>query len=418
MASDYPMVCVGDIAQSVSEAHKRGKDLLIFLNTSDILHGKLLHRTYSSVKGWPGQAKKSIRRHDILFSEIRPANGRWAYIDEDAADFVVSTKLMVIRADTKRLLPRYLYYFLTSSSTSALLQHLAESRSGTFPQITFDQVASLELLLPPLPEQRAIAHILGTLDDKIELNRRMARTLEEMARALFKSWFVDFEPVRTKMDGRWRPGESLPGLPAHLYGLFPDRLVDSELGPIPEGWEVGCVGKLAKVSSGKRPDARFSERSEEASVPLWGGNGIMAFVRKPLFNEPILLTGRVGTLGSVFRITDPCWPSDNTLILRANEPSVFQYLFLQLHQVSLALLNRGSAQPLLTQTDLKTQRLVVPTKSILETFSRVTNSMYCRFDESTAEIRTLAALRDALLPKLISGELRVPDAERIAGRLL
>jgi len=137
-----------------------------------------------------------------------------------------------------------------------------------------------------------------------------------------------------------------------------------------------------------------------------------------LFNEPILLTGRVGTLGSVFRITDPCWPSDNTLILRANEPSVFQYLFLQLHQVSLALLNRGSAQPLLTQTDLKTQRLVVPTKSILETFSRVTNSMYCRFDESTAEIRTLAALRDALLPKLISGELRVPDAERIAGRLL
>ena len=87
-------------------------------------------------------------------------------------------------------------------------------------------------------QQRAIAHVLGTLDDKIELNRRMNETLEEMARALFKSWFVDFDPVRAKMDGRWRPGESLPGLPAHLYDLFPDRLVDSELGPIPEGWEV------------------------------------------------------------------------------------------------------------------------------------------------------------------------------------
>ena len=87
----------------------------------------------------------------------------------------------------------------------------------------------------PYPKQRAVAHVLGTLDDKIELNRRMNATLEAMARALFKSWFVDFEPVRAKLEGRWRRGESLPGLPAELYDLFPDRLVDSELGEIPEG---------------------------------------------------------------------------------------------------------------------------------------------------------------------------------------
>ena len=91
-------------------------------------------------------------------------------------------------------------------------------------------------------EQRAIAHVLGTLDDKIELNRRMNETLEAMARALFKSWFVDFEPVRAKMEGRWRPGESLPGLPADLYDLFPDRLVDSELGEVPDGWGGEGVG--------------------------------------------------------------------------------------------------------------------------------------------------------------------------------
>ena len=98
-----------------------------------------------------------------------------------------------------------------------------------------------------IPEQRAIAHILGTLDDKIELNRRMNATLEEMARALFKSWFVDFEPVRAKMEGRWRPGESLPGLPAEHYDLFPDRLVDSALGEIPEGWEVRGLDSIATV---------------------------------------------------------------------------------------------------------------------------------------------------------------------------
>ena len=100
--------------------------------------------------------------------------------------------------------------------------------------------------LPPLPEQRAIAHVLGTLDDKIELNRRMNKTLVEMARALFKSWFVDFDPVRAKMDGRWRRGESLPGLAADLYDLFPVRLVPSELGEIPEGWSVTGLGDCVK----------------------------------------------------------------------------------------------------------------------------------------------------------------------------
>ena len=98
--------------------------------------------------------------------------------------------------------------------------------------------------VPPLPEQRAIAHVLGTLDDKIELNRRMNETLEEMARALFKSWFVDFDPVRAKMEGRWRRGESLPGLPTDLYDLFPDRMAPSELGEIPDGWEVKALGML------------------------------------------------------------------------------------------------------------------------------------------------------------------------------
>ena len=105
--------------------------------------------------------------------------------------------------------------------------------------------------VPPLPEQRAIAHVLGTLDDKIELNRRMNKTLEEMARALFKSWFVDFDPARAKMEGHWRRGESLPGLPADLYDLFPDRLVNSELGDIPEGWEVKALILSQKVCAGR-----------------------------------------------------------------------------------------------------------------------------------------------------------------------
>jgi len=127
------------------------------------------------------------------------------------------------KADT-----RFLMYAIEGMDISG---HLT---GAVMPKLTQGNLNKIELNCPPLPEQRAIAHILGTLDDKIELNRKQNETLEAMARALFKAWFVDFEPVRAKMEGRWQRGQSLPGLPAHLYDLFPDRLVESELGEIPE----------------------------------------------------------------------------------------------------------------------------------------------------------------------------------------
>ena len=144
---------------------------------------------------------------------------------------------------------RFLMYALAGLDISGYLT------GSTRPKLTQGNMNRIELLTPPLPEQRAIAHVLGTLDDKIELNRRMNETLEEMARALFKSWFVDFDPVRAKMDGRWRQGQSLPGLPADLYDLFPNRLVPSELGEMPEGWEVKTVGDVAEQRrNGVRPE--------------------------------------------------------------------------------------------------------------------------------------------------------------------
>jgi len=144
----------------------------------------------------------------------------------------------------------------------------------------------------------------------------------------------------------------------------------------------------------------------------------MAFVPEPLIDYPILLTGRVGTLGAVFRITSPCWPSDNTLILRTKQERAFEYLFFALGRVDFPSLNRGSTQPLLTQTDLKTQHLPLPSSELLERFHLIAESLFLRSDSANAETRTLAALRDALLPKLISGELRVKDAKRIVGRYI
>ena len=150
-----------------------------------------------------------------------------------------------VRLDHAKAHPDYYFYYLKSHPGRSAILSIVEQGAGAS-GIRGSDLARLEVQWRPLPEQRAIAQILGTLDDKIELNRRMNETLEEMARALFKSWFVDFDPVRAKIEGRWRRGESLPGLPADLYDLFPNRLVPSELGEIPEGWEAKELGEVAK----------------------------------------------------------------------------------------------------------------------------------------------------------------------------
>ena len=236
----------GELAESVSVTHSFSKPELIFLNTSDIDRGRVLHRDYTPVATWPGQAKKSIQKGDILFSEIRPANGRYAFVGFDADDYVVSTKLMVIRPKPGKVSPRFLYHFLTSRMTTDWLQHLAESRSGTFPQITFDQVAELDLPRLMREEQRTIEELFDALDDKIEQNRRTARALERLAQAIFREWFVDFEAVKAKASG----AASFPSMPQPVFDALPTCFVDSETGPVPEGWEVKAIATIATFLNG------------------------------------------------------------------------------------------------------------------------------------------------------------------------
>jgi len=298
---------------------------------------------------------------------------------------------------------RYLYYLLSSSSYRHEI--LASATGTTVKHTSPSRITKFAFHLPPYAEQRAIASILGALDEKIELNRRMNATLEAMARAIFQSWFVDFDPVRAKAEGRDT------GLPAEIAALFPDGFVESELGEIPREWKVVEVKDIADVSSGKRPMNRDTSSTVISPVPLWGGNGPMGFVPEPLFSEPILLTGRVGTLGSVFRITTPCWPSDNTLIVRLKDFTAFEFLLFQLQRINFSALNRGSTQPLLTQRDLNSHHLVLPTQDIIWHFCTTIRPLFQQLDANSDESERLATIRNILLPKLISGELRVSNAE-------
>lgn len=346
---------------------------------------------------------------DLIFTQ-RGTIGQVALVPANGEDrYLISQSQMKLTVDKTKADSLYLYYLFTSAEQQNYIRQNA-IQTGV-PHTNLGILRNTPIILPPLLTQKAIAHILGTLDDKIELNRKMNVTLEAMARALFKSWFVDFDPVRAKLDGR-QP----VGMDAATAALFPSEFQESDLGLIPKGWRTAHLEEIANVSSGKRPEGRCDILSPECNIPLYGGGGRMGYVPSALYDKPILFTGRVGTLGLIFRTEQPSWPSDNTLTVEP-QSDLFDFTYFVLKGFDLITLNRGSTQPLLTQTDLKQQMLVLPTKDIVKTFSDVSSPLFRQIVSNESESRTLANTRDMLLPKLLSGELSVPEAMKEVARV-
>ncbi|MEW6683523.1 MAG: restriction endonuclease subunit S [Nitrospirota bacterium] len=318
--------------------------------------------------------------------------------------YIMGNSMMRVRCDPAKLLPEYLYYWLSSPEG----QHYLFSRVSQVgvPQIqtpltTLRQAA---LPVPPLPEQRAIAHILGTLDDKIELNRRLNETLEAIARSLFKSWFVDFDPVRAKAEGRD------PGLPKHIADLFPDSFEDSELGEIPKGWEVASLGDVIDLAYGKalKEEARLAGR-----VPVFGSNGQVGWHNEKLVDGPGIIVGRKGNPGIVTWASTDFFAIDTTfyVVPKAKCDSLY-FLYYALQDHGLASFSADSAVPGLNRNMAYMSRQLVPSPTVLRAFDSHIRPLFQRYHGSNEQSGALAALRAALLPKLISGELRVK--ERIA----
>jgi type I restriction enzyme, S subunit len=441
MAAEWPEVTVGELAESVSDTHRFHQPKLIFLNTSDVLEGRILHHDYSPVENWPGQAKKSIRRGDILFSEIRPANGRYAYVDLDADDYVVSTKLMVVRARTG-VLPRFLYHYLTSAEVTSWLQHLAESRSGTFPQITFQQVAELPLRLPPLDRQAHIVKFLDCVQDKSELNRRMNKTLEALARAIFKSWFVDFDPVRAKAEGR-QP----VGMDTATAELFPNSFEGSQSSRFPQGWSVRTLAEFGTLEKGVSYKGAGLARKGMPMVNLgcFLGDGKFATERlKQYIGEyrprhlvsagDILIANTDVTqnrvvLGSPAIV--PSWPASTYLFthhvyaFRPKSPELkiwnryFYYALLrpEFREVAAGYAT-GTTVLALPKDAIYRYSVVIPSPKLLNLFNSTIEPIERRREIAAAESRSLTAIRDLMLPKLLSGEIRLKDAEKTVGAVL
>ena len=248
---DVRLTDLGEVNRGRSRHRPRGANHLYggpypFIQTGDIKASGGQITSHSQTYSEAGLAQ----------SRLWPANTMVITIAANIAETAILTypacfpdSVIGFVADESQCDVRFVEYLFRQLKGN--IQHENVGTGSVQDNINLQTIDQLRLLVPSLRDQRAIAHVLGTLDDKIELNRRMNETLEEMARALFKSWFVDFDPVRAKMEGRWRRGESLPGLPADLYDLFPKRLVDSELGEIPEGWKMKALGEIVEVVKGR-----------------------------------------------------------------------------------------------------------------------------------------------------------------------
>jgi len=337
----------------------------------------------------------------------------------------VNQHVAIIRVDPAVADPGYVLSYLTHPSVKFYIESF--NAGGSRRAITKGHIESFRLPLPSLCEQRAIAHILGTLDDKIELNRRMNVTLEAMARALFKSWFVDFDPVRAKAEGRD------PGLPTSVADVFPASFEDSELGEIPNGWAVRTIGDLSDVMGGTTPSTKESI--------YWDGGSHNWATPKDLssLSVPVLLdTERCITDAGLSQIGSGLLPK-GTVLLSSRAPIGYlavaeirvainqgfiamtpkkgvSNLFLLLwasgaHEEIVSRAN-GSTFLEISKANFRPISVVAPPAAMMQAFDRHARPLYARMVESERESRTLAALRDTLLPKLISGELRLKDAGR------
>lgn len=299
------------------------------------------------------------------------------------ARYVVSQSQMKLTCDKEQAIPEYIYYYFKSPiGQNALLMNT--SQTGV-PAISrpVTSLKAIRLHLPPLSEQRAIAHILGTFDDKIELNKKTNETLEAMAQALFNSWFVDFDSVAS------------------------EDMYQSEMGLIPKGWNMQRISKFMVLSYGK---SLPEKNRHNGSVPVYGSGGVTGFHDQPLIAEKTIIVGRKGTVGSLYWESRPCFPIDTVFYVQPILPLSFCYYLLK--GLPLRSMNTDAAVPGLNRENVYRLEFPLPPLELISLYSKNADVLREKMDANFRQIENLVYLRDLLLPKLISGQLRIKDAEK------
>ena len=386
---------VGDLCSTISDTYHRKDNEVILVNTSDVLEGRITNHQPVENKQLKGQFKKTFKKDDILFSEIRPANKRYAFIDFEATEhYIASTKLMVLRPNKNVVLPKFLFAFLTSSQVLAELQHLAETRSGTFPQITFSsELAPMSISVPDIAAQKRIVSVLDAIEGRLNNNNAINENLAQQAQAVFLQYFADNESVTPA---------TIADIALNVTDGVHNTVHDDPQG---EYLLLSCKnikgGSLSIGTSERRINSETFEKLRR---------------RTKLAKGDVLISS-VGTVGELLLLNTE--PSNyefqrSVAIVKPNSEIVspaYLYEALVCRKAELINAAHGAVQQCLFISDIAGFPIGIPAPEDLRAFDEIVTPMFDAITANEAESIRLAALRDALLPRLMSGELDVSGLE-------
>ena len=386
---------VGEVCSSISDTYREKKNMVTLINTSDVLEGRVLNHERVPNSNLKGQFKKTFQRDDILYSEIRPQNRRFAYVDFSPIDYIASTKLMVIRAKKDVVSPKYLYYFLKNSSTVAELQLLAETRSGTFPQITFSEVANLTIPVPSLAVQEVIVQTMQCLEDKITCNEQINNNLQQQLRTIFKAEFTDNPEL-----------ENITQIPlSELCHVVTKGTTPTTLGkPFVESG-INFIKAESILDDHSIDKSKFAFIDEETN----------ALLKRSIIHAGDVVFTIAGTLGRFALIDENVLPANTNqavAIIRADVEKVSpEYIYTcfigEWHTDYYAKRVQQAVQANLSLTTIKSLPIPLLDEAKMSKYLSLILPLIKAIKTNETQNEKLAALRDILLPKLMSGEIDV-----------
>ena len=376
------------------------------LRGDNIAPGKV---RWDGVKRWPKDFGVDLTKYvlepgDVVLAMDRPwipAGLKVAQVTEvDTPSYLVQ-RVARLRAGSKSDCD-FLFSLLSTPDFDSYIQN---ATTGTaVPHISAKQILDYEFRLPPASVRAQVGALSAELNNRITLLRETNTTLEAIAQALFKSWFVDFDPVHAKMQGR-----APEGMDEATAALFPDSFEESELGAVPKGWVVGKLAEIASLKGGKMLDkASFVENGEH---PVFGGAGVMGYSNFSNAEGFVITVGRVGAYcGQYFWHQGKAWVNNNASLVSPSNPDHSCWLFLWLKSVDMDLIKKGAAQPFVSNGDISELKIVLPPNLVIEKLVESVEPIFQRLSSITTQIKSLELLRDTLLPRLISGQLRVNES--------
>ena len=386
---EWKEVRLGDVCEIYGRIGFRGyttndlvdtpKEGAISLSPKNIINGELnLDKcTYIKWDKYYESPEIMINPNEIIITKTGSSVGRTTFVRRVVHPMTLNPQLVVLKNISENA--EFLSYYIKSALFQSVLKSIVVG--SAIPTLSQKNLANLIINVPKeVAYQRRIASILSSLDRKIELNNKINADLEEMAQAIFKNWFVDFEPFKG------------------------GKFVDSELGMIPEGWKVGTLEDLITIKYGKD-----HKKLEDGTFPVYGSGGLMRFVNSWLYNGESVLIPRKGTLDNIMYVCEKFWTVDTMFFSVPKMDYVMKYVYNYIKRFDFSKMNEGTSVPSNTAARLNKMQILIPTHEVLEMYDETLCPIYNKRKMNDKESRTLSLLRDTLLPRLMSGELEVPE---------